>query len=393
MYSYIIEAGTTPGRSDFASFDTGTGNSSFQTSGIPSGIYYLRVLARNASGGRSGPSNEARVTVGPNEAPPTCASVPRAPIGLVSAVNESSVTLSWADPSGECPPISYVIEAGSFSGGSDITTLGTGNAATSYVASGIGPGSYFVRVRGQNANGRSGVSNEVVVVVMARPSTPQFSLTPTRLVFAGNTYRVPVSPQIVTVVNTGGVPVRIFGIDVSVPTLPDGTSTHDSSEFPWTTTCPIGGRLGVGSSCTISIRLVPVFLDVSATATITTNAGTGSVSLAGSLRTRWLGIQPVRTFVFNNTVVGTSAPALRLWLWSSGTLPVRIISISNANQTVFPLSTNCRLDAVLLPNTTCDILVEFAPPSVGTFSGSVTIQADADDFGTVTVPLSGSGIR
>ena len=61
--SYVIEAGTGPGLSDAAVFDTNSPLSGFTHPAVPRGrVFYLRVRARN-SGGTSAASNE--VVVGP----------------------------------------------------------------------------------------------------------------------------------------------------------------------------------------------------------------------------------------------------------------------------------------------------------------------------------------
>ena len=45
--SYVILAGSSPGLSDLANFDTGNPNTAFVTGGVPEGSYYARVLSRS----------------------------------------------------------------------------------------------------------------------------------------------------------------------------------------------------------------------------------------------------------------------------------------------------------------------------------------------------------
>jgi predicted phage tail protein len=80
------------------------------------------------------------------------------------------VTLQWTAPSGGDAATSYVVEAGSSSGLSDIASLNTGSTSTTLVVIGVPTGTYFVRVRAVNSSGTSAPSNEVVVVV--GPVTP-----------------------------------------------------------------------------------------------------------------------------------------------------------------------------------------------------------------------------
>jgi hypothetical protein len=88
---------------------------------------------------------------------------PSAPFDLRSSVVGSTVTLSWQPPLG--PVTTYIIQAGSSPGLSNLANAPTGNAATSFSAAGVGPGVYYVRVRAANADGGSAPSNEVVVTV------------------------------------------------------------------------------------------------------------------------------------------------------------------------------------------------------------------------------------
>jgi hypothetical protein len=77
--------------------------------------------------------------------------------------------------------VSYIIEAGSAPGLSNLAYVSTNSAATSFSAGGVGAGSYYVRIRAQNAGGTSNASNEILLVVgsagcTAPPAAPS-SLT------------------------------------------------------------------------------------------------------------------------------------------------------------------------------------------------------------------------
>jgi hypothetical protein len=153
---YLIEAGSAPGLSNLANVATGNTLTVFTASGVANGTYYVRVRASN-SAGTSGPSNEAVMVVGP--------ATPGAPSGLAWSSAGSTMSLAWTAPATGGPPATYTIEAGSGPGLSNLASFSTGNTATSYAASGIGNGTYFVRVRAANSGGTSGPSNEVPLVV------------------------------------------------------------------------------------------------------------------------------------------------------------------------------------------------------------------------------------
>jgi hypothetical protein len=168
--SFIVEAGSVAGASDLAIFDTGNTLTSVTVTNVPSGTYYVRVRARNASG-TSGPSNEVIVVVGAGP-PPPCP-LPPAPTGLTASVAGASFTLQWSAVAGA---LAYVIEAGSSSGVSDLAVLDTGTSATSYGGS-ASPGTYYTRVRARTACGTSGASNEAVFTLSAPPPGPGGGVT------------------------------------------------------------------------------------------------------------------------------------------------------------------------------------------------------------------------
>jgi len=92
---------------------------------------------------------------------------PGAPTGLVVSSSGSTVTLTWNAPRIGGAPTSYLIEAGSRSGLADLANFDTGANATSSSATGVGQGSYYLRVRAANASGTSTASDEAVLFVGA----------------------------------------------------------------------------------------------------------------------------------------------------------------------------------------------------------------------------------
>jgi uncharacterized repeat protein (TIGR01451 family) len=158
--SYVIEAGSSSGQIDQANSDIGN-YTSYTASPVPPGIYYVRVRAMN-NGVPSQASNEVIVVVG---GPGGCTGQLLPPAGLTFSVEgEGDVTLNWGRSGGSAPS-SYVIEAGSFPGATNLANVDTLSAETSFFAPGVGDGTYFVRVRAKNACGVSAASNEVVVTV------------------------------------------------------------------------------------------------------------------------------------------------------------------------------------------------------------------------------------
>ncbi len=158
VLSYVIEAGSTSGTANLASFSTGNTATSFFASGVGTGTYFVRVRAVGASGiGVS--SNEAVLVVTGTG----CAGAPGPPSGLSVALNSGgTVVLTWSGAAGN--PTSYGVEAGSAPGLSNLANSDLG-LTTTLTATSVGIGTYYVRIRARSACGSGAASNEVVLVV------------------------------------------------------------------------------------------------------------------------------------------------------------------------------------------------------------------------------------
>jgi len=148
----IVEAGTTPGGTEFGRFAVGTATAASGTLGA--GTYFARVRGVSEAG-EGGASSEAIFSL------PATALPPGTPGPLTANVAAGVVTLSWGAAANAT---SYVLDVGSQSGASNIGSLPTGHLDTTFVTP-APSGVYFVRVRAVNAHGSSAATNEVQVVV------------------------------------------------------------------------------------------------------------------------------------------------------------------------------------------------------------------------------------
>lgn len=138
---YVVEAGSAPGLSDIARLPVAGRHFTYDP--VPPGVYFLRVRARN-SAGLSPVFDEQMLVVGDGPAPP------RRPRIVASRVAGSTVSLTWQPPAGGADR--YVLEAGTAFGLSDIGTFDVG-ASTTFAATNVPPGTYFVRIRARNVRG------------------------------------------------------------------------------------------------------------------------------------------------------------------------------------------------------------------------------------------------
>lgn len=98
--------------------------------------------------------------------PSSPATIGGSPLGYAQTPGglPANVTLAWDAPeSGEAE--SYVVEAGTAPGLSNVGVFDTGVRDTSVFVAGVPPGTYYVRVRAKNAAGVSAPSNEIAVEV------------------------------------------------------------------------------------------------------------------------------------------------------------------------------------------------------------------------------------
>ena len=158
--AYLLYVGTRSGATDVAN-GYNVGNVLSAAGDLQKGTYYARVRAANAIG-TSSDSNEVRFVIGRRL---------KTPSGFTVSWSGTTATLSWTAATADSAldtPTNYVLEAGTSRGASDVAVVNVGNR-TVFRAE-VTSGTYFVRVKAQNANGESEPSEELEI---RTPGTPQ----------------------------------------------------------------------------------------------------------------------------------------------------------------------------------------------------------------------------
>ena len=149
---YLIEAGSASGLADLVGYPTSGSTTSLTAVNVPTGTYYVRVRSFLRFAPLTAGSNEVQVDVG------GCVIVP--PNYISSAVVGTTVRLTWSAAPGA---LTYILEAGTAPGASDVFAGELGPLTSIAVA--VAPGTYYVRLRTRGACGLSAPSNDTAVRV------------------------------------------------------------------------------------------------------------------------------------------------------------------------------------------------------------------------------------
>lgn len=95
---------------------------------------------------------------------------PSVPLNLQANVVGNNITVTWQAPAQGAPLLTYIVQAGTGPGLSNVYSGPVGNVLT--VSSPIPNGTYYIRVRAQNAAGLGPATADIIAVVGVPPGVP-----------------------------------------------------------------------------------------------------------------------------------------------------------------------------------------------------------------------------
>jgi FG-GAP-like repeat len=207
---------------------------------------------------------------------------------------------------------------------------------------------------------------------------PVATASPSNLTFFPQDPNTTSPAQVVTLTNTGTMPVTFSGASIA------GTN---AASFGQTNTC--GSSLAGGATCNINVTFTPTTPgQPSAILNINDSAiGTPQVVyLAGTTNGPAVALSP-SSITFASQYVGTTGLPQSVTLTNTGSTALAITNVATSPSDFAPLN-SC--GSSLAAGASCAIGVFFDPTVGGARTGTLTI-ADNAAGGTQTVPLSGTG--
>jgi trimeric autotransporter adhesin len=200
---------------------------------------------------------------------------------------------------------------------------------------------------------------------------PAISLNAASLTFAPQTLGSVSASQSVTVTNSGAATLTLNGLSLT------GVAATD---FTRSGTCSATGALAVGSSCTVGFTFTPGAVGLrSATLSLTSDASNGAaaLSLSGTgaavvAPTLLLNLAPA-SLAFGNQSTGVMSTSRSAVLSNAGTGSVSLAGITASAG--FAVTHNC--GSSLAASATCNLAVTFTPTASGAASGNVSVASNA----------------
>lgn len=222
----------------------------------------------------------------------------------------------------------------------------------------------------------AGTQTAVLTGTGAKPPTD--TLAPLSLSFPATVVGQPSSAMIVTLTNSGDLPLTAISVAASGP-------------FQASSAC--GGQLAAQSSCAITVVFNPTATGVqSGTLTVTDALRTQTVALSGTgLQPPAISVSP-SSLMFPAQQVGVASAQLALTITNTGGAPMASLSfpVTGPSAASFSVaSTTC--GATLNAGSSCKAQIVFTPAVAGGNVATVTVTSPTPGVKAVPVAVSGTG--
>ena len=211
----------------------------------------------------------------------------------------------------------------------------------------------------------------------ASTSLTAAAASPTTLTFASQLFGTASSAHTGTLQNTGSNALTV-------------TSISMTGDFRETDTC-VNARIAVGASCSAEVTFKPsgtgsrtgqmtISANVYGGQMIVDMTGTGTGTAAGAVTLTPPSID------FGEVEVGTTSAPMQVQAGNSSgvAIPINAVAITSP----YKISSNACGTTTLAANSSCQLLIRFAPTQPGAAAGTLTFT---DGAGTQTVGLNGTG--
>lgn len=222
----------------------------------------------------------------------------------------------------------------------------------------------------------AGTQTAVLTGTGAKPPTD--TLAPSSLTFVGTVVGQPSSAQVVTLTNSGGLPLTAIAV-------------RASGSFQTSSAC--GAQLAAQSSCAISVVFNPTATGVqTGTLTVTDALRTQTAALSGTgLQPPVIAVSP-SSLTFAAQQAGVSSAPLTLTITNTGGAPMANLSFPIAGPSAASFSVASTTCGVTLnPAGHCTVQIVFNPVIAGGNAATVTVTSPTPGVKPVVVALSGAG--
>lgn len=261
------------------------------------------------------------------------------------------------------------------------------NISVQFTPSSPGPKTATLEVKSQNAPPSPVYYERTMPIPLSGTGAlPQLSATPSPLDFGGQPVGTDSVEQILTVANTGDVPLKITSSDVTGPDAGQFQVIYDAcggATLAPADTCEVWYAFSPTSAGTKSAQ-VDVVSDAEGSPHIVPINATGAVPLVAADPAVDLGDQ----------LVGSTSSPISVTVSNTGGAALEVFetSLAGGDSASFAIASETCTAAKVPAGGTCEVNLTFSPATTGTKSADLTIVSDAANSPTLIIPVQGSGI-